>query len=133
VVQMESINEEESMWKREKEQSILETSEMRGPHDLVKNPPWRVLETSRTCVHMPWPRLLSRRPWCCTILTYLLDCRVSYLLSHPLELMCFCLENPKHFYITGALLHVRGLIILEFNIHIMFNLYESILLWEWNF
>jgi len=48
VVQVESIDEKESMWKREKEQSILETSRMRGPHVLVNDPPYKVLETSRT-------------------------------------------------------------------------------------
>jgi len=36
---MESIDKEESMWKREKEQTIIETSGIRGPHDLAKNPP----------------------------------------------------------------------------------------------
>jgi len=104
---------------REKEQGILETSKIRGPRDLVKNPPWRLIETSRKWNHLSWPSSHSRR----SILLhhFNLPFRMQgllFLLCNPLELMCFCLETSKHFYIRGTLLHVKGFIILEFIIHL---------------
>jgi len=47
-------------------------------------------------------------------LTYLLECRVSYLLCSPFGTYVFCLKTSKHFYIRGTLLLVKWLIILEF-------------------
>jgi len=61
------------------------------------------------------------------MLTYLLDCRVFIYFVTLLELMCFCLEAPKHFYIRGSVTLVNGLIILEFIDIFVFNLCESIL------
>jgi len=55
-------------------------------------------------------------------LTYLLECRVSYLLCSSFETHVFFLEAPKHLYIRGPLLLVKDFIILEFIYTFVFNL-----------
>ena len=132
VVQMEAqvAHFVEHMWKRKKEQSIFEASRMRD--------------------HMTWSRIylkefqkhLKHVSIClgqeatlgyhlvAPFLTNLLECRVYYLLFNPLGPMCFFLETIKPLYIRGALLHLKGFIILEFIYTFVFNLCESIVLWQ---
>jgi len=82
---------------------------VKNRYEMVKK---RKIMKMRSCYLCS--RSHSRRPSCGTILTYLLECRVYYLLCNLLGLIYFCLKTLKPFYIRGALLHVKGLIILEF-------------------
>jgi len=69
----------EHMWRKEKEQSFLETSR-KDDHM-----PWRPrsLETSRRSIHITLAKKASRMCSCAPFLTYFLDSRFFHLHCNP--------------------------------------------------
>jgi len=78
------------MWRKEKEQSFLETSRK---DDHMPWPP-RSLETSRRSIHLALTKKASRMCPCAPLLTYFLDSRFLYLHCNPFQLIFFLLRGP---------------------------------------
>jgi len=74
------------MWKKENEQSFLETSRK---DDHMPCPP-RSLETSRRSIHLALAKKASRMCPYAHLLTYFLESRFCYLYCYPFYNFCVC-------------------------------------------